>query len=442
MKDNLNKYSVYLKWGITAFAVVAFGIVFYFGIDYLGNLFKFLGKIVGILSPFIWGLIITYLLMPLMGYVERNWYRPLVDKINKKKPNAKLSYKLARGLAVLTAEIFMLVIITALLYLIIPQVYDSIATIVVNSPDYVKSVASYLDKLLHDYPQIEQYAVGIFGNMSDALSNWFKNTLMPGMENIVTNISTSVIYVLKGVYNIVIGIVVSVYILSNREGCRTHAKKLMYSLFSKKTVKKIFSVVRFADKTFMGFLSGKTFDSLIIGVICYVFCLLVNMPYALLVAVIVGVTNIIPFFGPFIGAIPSALLILMVNPGKCLVFIIFIAILQQLDGSVIGPKILGNSIGINGFWVMFSIILGGGLFGFWGMLLGVPVFVIIYAGISKLVKRKLIKENLPLDDDIYEMLDYIDPDDGTVVMYSKEELANLCSLNIEKETDEEIDEQK
>ena len=159
----------------------------------------------------------------------------------------------------------------------------------------------------------------------------------------------------------------------------------------------------------MGFINGKLLDSAIIGLICYIVCAILKMPYALLVSVIIGVTNIIPFFGPLIGAIPSAFIILLVDPLKCLIFVIFIVILQQIDGNIIGPKILGSSIGINGFWVMFSIILGAGLFGFWGMLLGVPVFVVIYTGITDLVEKKLKKRDLPVDSHNYADLDHIDP---------------------------------
>ena len=183
----------------------------------------------------------------------------------------------------------------------------------------------------------------------------------------------------------------------------------MYSLFSIEKAEKLREGVAFIDKTFMGFINGKLLDSAIIGLICYIVCAILNMPYALLVSVIVGVTNIIPFFGPFIGAVPSAIIILMVSPMKCLIFVIFIIILQQVNGNIIGPKILGSSIGINGFWVMFSIILGAGLFGFWGMLLGVPVFVVIYTGINSLIVKKLKSDDLPVDMAEYNNLDHIDP---------------------------------
>lgn len=419
--DHKHKYSQYFGWGITAFAVIAAGILFYFGIDYMGKLFDGIRSFLGILSPFIWGLVISYLLMPSMVMYEEKLFNPLFVKLKTKYPKLKLSAKLPRVLAVTLAEIVLIIIIAALVYLIVPQVYDSIATIITNSPSYFDSAYSAIDDLLRDYPAIEEYATKIFGNITEALTGWVSNTVLPGMESIVTNITTGVYYVLKTVYNVVIGIIVSVYILYNREPFRAHYKKFMYSIFSPKTAMKINSACKFADKTFMGFITGKLLDSAIIGVICYIGCVAMNMPYALLISVIVGVTNIIPFFGPFIGAIPSALLILLVDPKMCLWFIIFIIVLQQIDGNIIGPKILGTSIGINGFWVLFSIILFGGLFGFWGMLLGVPAFVIIYTAVEMLINRKLKSGNIPTDPEAFVDLDYIDPDTGEMIKVGKSE---------------------
>ena len=195
--------------------------------------------------------------------------------------------------------------------------------------------------------------------------------------------------------------------------------------------------MNFVNRTFMSFLNGKLVDSLIIGIICYIVCALLQMPFTLLVSVIVGVTNIIPFFGPLIGAVPSALIILMVDPVKCLVFIIFIIILQQIDGNIIGPRILGNSTGITGFWVMFSIILGGGLFGFWGMLLGVPVFVVVYNLITNLVVKKLKRNDLPTELEDYKEIDYIDPATLQVIKKAdvrKAEIAREKALRAKEQT--------
>lgn len=419
--NNKHKYSHYFGWGVTAFAVIAAGILFYFSIDYMGKLFAAVSSFLSILSPFIWGLVISYLLMPSMMAFETKLFKPVLTKLKTKYPKLKLGGKLPRVLAVMLSEIMLVIIIGALIYLIVPQVYESIVTIIANSPGYFDSAYSTIDNLLKDYPEIEEYATKIFGNITGALTGWVSNTVLPSMEGIVTNITTGVYYVLKGVYNVVIGIIVSVYILYNREPFRAHYKKFMYSVFSPKTAMKVNSALKFADRTFMGFITGKLLDSAIIGIICYIGCLAMKMPYALLISVIVGVTNIIPFFGPFIGAIPSALLILLIDPKMCLWFVIFIIVLQQIDGNIIGPKILGTSIGINGFWVLFSIILFGGIFGFWGMLLGVPAFVIIYTAVEILVNRKLEKEKIPTDPEAFVDLDYIDPETGALVKVEKSE---------------------
>ena len=210
---------------------------------------------------------------------------------------------------------------------------------------------------------------------------------------------------------------------------------MTYSVFSVETADRLRSGLNFVDRTFMSFLNGKLLDSLIIGIICYIVCSILQMPYTLLVSVIVGVTNIIPFFGPLIGAVPSALIILMVDPTKCLIFVIFVIILQQIDGNIIGPRILGNSTGITGFWVMFSIILGGGLFGFWGLLLGVPVFVVIYSLVTNLIVKKLKRNDLPWELEDYKELEYIDPATLQVVKKAsvrREELAREKALKQER----------
>lgn len=404
----------YLYWGITAFSVIACAILFYMALNYLPAIGKALGTLLHILSPFIWGLAITYLLTPLMRSLEKGVFRPLAERLYKKSKKSK-GERLARNLSVLVSEIVLLALIVALIYLILPQLYSSIETIVSNSNTYINNITTWITKLLEDYPEILNYATSVLGEVNENVFDWAKNTLLPGLGNLLTNVTAGVYYVVMGVYNLIIGVIVSVYILGNIEGFTARAKRLLYSVFSIETAEKIREGIAFTDKTFMGFINGKLLDSAIIGLICYIGCAILNMPYALLVSVIVGVTNVIPFFGPFIGAVPSAIIILMVDPFKCLIFVVFIIVLQQVDGNIIGPKILGSSIGINGFWVMFSIILGAGLFGFWGMLLGVPVFVVIYTGINILVERKLKASDLPWETADYENMDHIDPITRNVV---------------------------
>ena len=295
------------------------------------------------------------------------------------------------------------------MYLILPQLYSSLETIVNNSNTYINSASAWLQKVLEDMPEIEQYATEVFASVNTSLMDWIQTTLLPELGSFVTSVSAGLYYLLTGIYNLLIGIIVSVYILSDLEGFGASAKKMLYCLFSVENAQKIRRGLAFTDKTFVGFINGKLLDSAIIGLICYIGCAIMDMPYALLVSTIVGVTNVIPFFGPFIGAIPSGLIILMMDPWKCLIFLVFILVLQQVDGNIIGPKILGTSIGINGFWVLFSIILGAGLFGFWGMLLGVPVFVVIHALVSILMERKLKSSDLPWETAAYKDIDHIDP---------------------------------
>ncbi len=398
----------YLYWGITAFCVVACAILFYMALNYIGVVGRAIKALVSILSPFIWGLVITYLLTPLVRTLQNRLFDPLCARLNRggKRRRGK---KLARGLSVLLSEIIMLAIIVALFYLIIPQLYSSIETIIVNSPIYIDSLTTWVTKLLTDFPEIRSYVTQVMGDVNTDLMSWLQTTVLPGLGSLLSNVGTGVKYLLTGLYNLIIGIIVSVYILGDSETFGANAKRLLYSLLTPEAAKKLLEGLDFTNRTFIGFLNGKLLDSAIIGLICYIVCAILDMPYALLVSVIIGLTNIIPFFGPFIGAVPSAIIILMVSPIKCLIFVVFIIILQQVDGNLIGPKILGSSVGINGFWVMFSIILGAGLFSFWGMLLGVPVFVLIYTLINNSVDRKLRRSDLPVTTEEFMEIDYIDP---------------------------------
>ena len=398
----------YLYWGITAFCVIACAILFFMALNYIGLVGKALRKLARILSPFIWGLVITYLLSPLVRVLQDRVFRPFFRWVFRKSKRHQ-GILLTRACSVLFAEIIMLAIITGLFFLIIPQLYSSIETFVTNSPTYIESLTTWATKMLTDFPEIRNYVTQVLGDMNNNIMTWLQTTVLPTLGNLLSNVGTGVRYVVTAVYNLVVGIIVSIYILGNIETFSANAKRVLYSVLSVEAAKKFLDGLDFVDRTFIGFLNGKLLDSAIIGLICYIVCAILNMPYALLVSVIIGLTNIIPFFGPFIGAVPSVIIILMISPIKALFFVIFIIILQQVDGNLIGPKILGSTVGINGFWVMFSIILGAGLFGFWGMLLGVPVFVVIYTIINNNVDAKLRRSELPVETEEYRDLEYIDP---------------------------------
>ena len=386
MRRRFNWDKRYLYWGVTAFCVIAAALLFYFAVSKVSVIGNSFSRLVQILAPFIWGLVISYLLTPLMTSIEKHLFFPLSKKIykNSKKNTGK---GFARGMSVLLSEIVLVLILVALVYLILPQMLSSIQTLIQNSGIYMDNLSAWLDGLFKNYPLLDQYVGDMLESININLGNWLQTTLLPRLGNVVTSVTSGVYGVAKSIYNLIIGIIVSIYLLNDKEGFLAAVKRMSYSVFSVETVERIRIGLNFVDKTFMSFLNGKLLDSFIIGIICYIVCSILQMPYTLLVSVIVGVTNIIPFFGPLIGAVPSALIILMVNPTKCLIFVIFVIILQQIDGNIIGPRILGNSTGITGFWVIFSIILGGGLFGFWGMFLGVPVFVVLYSLANNLIVK-------------------------------------------------------
>jgi predicted PurR-regulated permease PerM len=430
MKRHFKWDRTYINWGMTAFCVVALSLLFYFAVRNISVFGDFFRKLVTILAPFIWGLVICYLLSPLMRFLEERVFLPLGKRLYRKNKKGGAG-KFARVMSILFSEIVLLLLIAALVYLIIPQILSSVQMLVQNSGTYADNVSKWLDGLLKNYPELDSYVGGLFGNINANVGNWLETKLLPQLGSLITSVSSGVYGFARSIYNLIIGIIVSVYLLADKEGFLAAVKRLSYAVFSVETADKLRQGLNFVDKTFMGFLSGKILDSLIIGIICYIVCSILKMPYTLLVSVIIGVTNIIPFFGPLIGAIPSALIILMVDPSKCLIFVIFIIILQQIDGNIIGPRILGSSTGINGFWVMFAIILGSGLFGFWGMLLGVPVFVVIYTVIQNLIIKKLKKSDLPWKIADYKEMDYIDPATLQVVKKAsvrKEEIAREKAL--------------
>ena len=431
MKRHFKWDRTYINWGMTAFCVVALSLLFYFAVRNISVFGDFFRKLVTILAPFIWGLVICYLLSPLMRFLEERVFLPLGKRLYRKNKKGGAG-KFARVMSILFSEIVLLLLIAALVYLIIPQILSSVQMLVQNSGTYADNVSKWLDGLLKNYPELDSYVGGLFGNINANVGNWLETRLLPQLGSLITSVSSGVYGFARSIYNLIIGIIVSVYLLADKEGFLAAVKRLSYAVFSVETADKLRQGLNFVDKTFMGFLSGKILDSLIIGIICYIVCSILKMPYTLLVSVIIGVTNIIPFFGPLIGAIPSALIILMVDPSKCLIFIIFIIILQQIDGNIIGPRILGSSTGINGFWVMFAIILGSGLFGFWGMLLGVPVFVVIYTVIQNLIIKKLKKSDLPWKIADYKEMDYIDPATLQVVKKASVRKEELARAKVEK----------
>ena len=303
---------------------------------------------------------------------------------------------------------FVLVLCYEFCALLLPQLYESILGIVNNFSAYYSTVEGWMTSLQADNPAVQSYINQLVKEGFEFIKNWATDGLLPGIETILTGLTNSIVTVVRTLLNVFIGLFAAIYMLYSRDTFLAQSKKIVVALAREETANSIFRIGRRIHKVFSGFIIGKILDSLIIGVLCYFGMLLLRMPYPELIATVVGVTNIIPFFGPFIGAIPCAFLVLLVDPLKALYFVLVILVLQQIDGNIIGPRILGDTIGISGFWVLVSITVAGGLFGFTGMVLGVPVFAVAYMLISDYVSYKLKGKNKPTQTEVYQNIRSVD----------------------------------
>ena len=399
--------SRYFKIGLTVFCTVAAIMLFYDTIFGSGTLLRFAKQFLRAARPVLYGAFMAYLLAPIVNYFER---RPF--HASKKATPQKMT---PRGAAITRAVSIFLTwaIIGIILYLLgsvlLPELYKSLMQLVNNIESYYYTTAGWIQHLFENNPTIENLVGELLGDFYTDTSNWLKNEVLPQATVLVTALSGGVMNAVRVLGDLLIGVIVSIYFLNTKELIVAHTRKLIYSLFSEDHVYWILRGSRKASLIFSGFVRGKLLDSLIIGVICFIGCTLLKFPYTPLISVVVGVTNIIPFFGPFLGAIPSAFLILLVSPLQCLYFSLFILALQQLDGNVIGPKILGDKTGLSNIWVILAILVSGSFFGFAGMFFGVPVFACLYSLSHFLVEVRLDRKGMPTDTESYEM----DPPRGT-----------------------------
>ncbi len=407
----------YLYWGITAFCVIIGSIAFFWMLNRWPSLLKTLRLVLKALSPFIYGFIFAYLMNKVVMFFERLFTAKLGAKLYPTKPyKAK---RLSRCVSIIITFIIVGIVVGGILALVLPQLYSSIEKLVNGIPTYYRDIVKIIETYLADNPELEVKVISILDSVSQYFTNWMENTVLPHTDELVTQLTSGIISVIREIASILIGIVVSFYALYHKEVFAAQSKKILYSLFKPAHANRVLYNVRFIDKTFGNFITGQLINSSIVGVICYIVLVIIKMPYAALVSVVVGVTNIIPFFGPIIGAVPSAFLILLESPVKCLIFIIFIVVLQQFDGNILTPKILGSSVGISGFWVMFAILLFGGIIGFWGMLLGVPILVVIYAWIKEGSEKRLLKKALPTGTEDYVDLVSVDAETNEPVYAKK-----------------------
>lgn len=401
---NSEKYRRYINWGVTGLVVVALLIGLVFVVIKWGWVRGALDKLQGILAPVIYGAVLAYLLTPVYNRVNV-WSQKMAEK---KGVSEEKRHRFGNYMGIIASLLFVALIVAGFVWLLIPQLVTIITGIVEALPTNIRNLGMWLEQIFADNPQVEAYVTECYTSMIEYAQNWVKTDLTPNLRKIVTEVSSGLITVVDEIFNVVIGVIVTVYLLNKKAQFQTQSKMIIYSVLPVKAANKIIEECRYVHEVFGGFIIGKLLDSLIIGIMSFVLMNLMNMPYVLLLSVIIGVTNIIPFFGPFIGAIPCAILVLLTDPMKCLYFVIFIIILQQFDGNILGPKILGDSTGLDSFWVLFSILLFGGAFGFVGMVIGVPTFAVFYRLVREFVTYMLGKRELSADISNYEDLDHID----------------------------------
>ena len=393
------KRTQYFKWGLTAFLTVCAVLVFYDTFYQNGVLQRFLSKLASILAPVLYGAAIAYLLTPVMSWLEktiRAGWKKLFPKRELKPRSGGL-----RLVSILLTEAVVIFLLYLLMSVLIPQLVDSVTTLINNAEAYYRKVYTWANGLLDSENEIAVWLAGLITErytdgmafLTDKVLPWAQKAVVPLTNGIWSGIRGAVGFA----FDLIVGVIVSIYLMGMKEKSLARCCKAVYAVLPERRADAVMRGTRTVDHIFSGFVRGKLLDSLIIGILCFIGCSLMNMPYTPLVSVVVGVTNVIPFFGPFLGAVPSAFLILLVSPKQCLIFVIFIVVLQQFDGNILGPKILGDATGISSFWVIVAILVGGGFGGVLGMFLGVPVFACVQELVKFLMDRRLRRRDMPTE---------------------------------------------
>lgn len=413
-QDNTPK-SRYFLLGLTLFLAGAALIVIYYVLFHSSKLINIFHFITNMLMPIVYGFVLAYVLIPALNFFEGKVVVPLARKM---KVDTEVKKNGLRGISVAITACVSIFVIYIFVYMFIAQIIPSIQDIIDNFDTYVNNGVAYVNKIFEDNPNFREFFNNLITKYSAEFDYWLNNSVLPKVSTILIGVSLSVINVLGFLWDFIIGFILSIYILHSKDVFAGQAKKISYSIFSRETANGLLQDVRFIHKTFTGFITGKVIDSFIIGVLCFIGTSILGTPYAALVSVIIGVTNVIPFFGPFLGAIPCSVLIFVVAPMQPLhtvYFIIFILLLQQFDGNILGPKILGDSTGLGSFWVIFAITIFGGLMGVPGMIIGVPTFAVIFALIRRYVNKRLTQKGLSIERDDYFNMDGVDENNHIIV---------------------------
>ncbi len=407
----------YLAMGLIAFLVIVMSIAFFFLLYRYHGITRNLGALMSILQPVTIGLALAYLITPIVNF-EEHCLLPLALERMKSEKKAR---KTVRVVSIFGALVFVGAIIGILLQMVIPELYRSINGMIDTMPKQVNSFMEWLGSYVNADSEVASYLEMALTKGTEFFENWARTDFLPQTRNLIAGLTSGVIIAVRLLFNVIIGIILSIYILMSKEALIGQSKQIVYALFSGKKANAIIRTVHKSNEIFGGFISGKILDSLIIGILCFICLYFMKMPYTVLVSVIVGVTNVIPFFGPYLGAVPSAILIMLADPIKGLYFILFILILQQVDGNIIGPKILGDSTGLSSFWVVFAILVAGGLWGVFGMIIGVPLLAVVFYIVRNALDYIMEKKGLPKDPEGFVKAERLDLEANHLIYWQEEE---------------------
>ena len=416
--------------GAVALLVSVLAILFCYAIYHQENVSEFWSNVSKIFSPIFSGLIIAFLLTPIVNFFERKFF-PLfqtkkvkakraaflqnlenLSEEERKKYNKKkvLRFKIIRALSITLTLILVGLLVYSFIYSVFPQIRESVENIVKRSGTYYKNVQTYLSNLAARYPKEAAVVERNWNYYYDDIIKWRDNVVIPAVQEWFMSTSAKILKGISAVWNIIIGLIISIYILASKEKLSAQFKKVFFAVFSTENANRLIKNLKFTNDKFSGFIVGKIIDSLIIGIITLVCCFIFKFDYPVLIALIIGVSNLIPFFGPIFGAIPCIVLLFMINPIKALWFLLFIVVLQLFDGNVLGPKILGDSTGVSGLWVIISITIFGGIWGVPGMIIGVPLFAVLYAAFKTIIEKKLEEKKLSKETKDYIKKDILLPE--------------------------------
>lgn len=393
-------------------------IIFYFLLRNGRSVTAAISNINSVLQPIFIGLVMAFLMNPIMEFFEKRLAR-FFERIFK---NQETSKKINRTISTVLALLVMVGVVIFLIATVIPNLISTILYLAEHIEEQIAGVLDWCNEITGGRYEASLMKAkdNKIGDLIQQGLDFVNKNLDLDESDMVSTITNSVISIGKTIINIIVGMFVSVYVLISKETFKGQAKKLICGLFKANQANIILEISRKTADIFYGFIIGKIIDSIVIGVICYISCLIMDMPYPILVSVIVGITNIIPVFGPYIGAVPTVIIIFLTEPMKGIYFLIFIIILQQIDGNLIGPKILGDSTGISSFWVVFAVVVGAGLSGIGGMVIAVPCVAVIYYIVGRISGYLVKKRGLPEATSEYINLDYIDADDNKLVKHIAE----------------------